>query len=236
MLRCKDLAALPLLVLGVLGLVSPAAAISLGQSDDFEIDAAGWEPGGILPVASGGPGGPGDGYIEYAADGSGGLGKLVVFNESAEWTGDYLSAGVTAISLMANNLSSVAQTFSLRVAIGSSVLSSFPASSGTWYASTVGVTLAPGSGWVPIVFGLDPASMTLVTGSASLDTVLSAVDQLRILSSLSPANRGDELIGTVGLDDITAVPEPSVGALLGLGLAGLGVARRPKGLARPGRS
>jgi hypothetical protein len=59
------------------------------------------------------------------------------------------------------------------------------------------------------------------------------VGQLRILSSAAPDNRGEELVGTLGLDDITAVPEPSPGVLLGLGLAGLAVARPRRRAATP---
>jgi hypothetical protein len=231
--RCLHAAALSLVcAFCVIGPVAPAAAIMLGQSDTFEVDEAGWNPASTLQVADGGPAGAGDGYLEYASDGTGAGGKLIVLNDS-QWSGDYLGAGVTAISLQAINLSGVEQSFDLRVAIGTGFISSFPASSGTWYASSASVTLAPGGGWVPVVFALDATSMTLVTGSATLDQVLGDVGQLRILSSAAPDNRGEELVGTLGLDDITAVPEPSPAVLLGLGLAGLAVARPRRRAATP---
>jgi hypothetical protein len=77
-----------------------------------------------------GPAGSGDGYRHDAADVVGQDDKLIVFNES-QWTGEYLSTGVTAISFRANIFSSVEQTFDRRVAIGSGLITSFPAASGT---------------------------------------------------------------------------------------------------------
>ena len=59
--------------------------------------------------------------------------------------------------------------------------------------------------WHHVVFSINAASLTLVSGPGPLSNVLSNVTELRILSSASPSSNGDALAGTLGVDNIAAV-------------------------------
>ena len=110
-----------------------------------------------------------------------------------------------------------------------------PASRGNWYSSTSSVTLDPFSEWTQIRFDLtaDAMSPSQGGGAVELEGVLANVTHLRLLSTTSISNRGDQVVSTLDVDDITAVPEPSAGLLVGLGLAGLGVVGRKRREERP---
>ena len=93
------------------GLVcAPAHAVSVGLTDTFAgVSTAGWSTGGASPVppaaqAGGGPAGAADPYLLLSAIGHAGAGGRLVAFSGAQWAGDYLQAGVSAISLDANNL------------------------------------------------------------------------------------------------------------------------------------
>src|SRR5437899_7506628 len=94
-----------------LGLMPSMAAgqIMFGQVDDFQDGtAAAWQQGGSSPnppfnVSNGGPNGIGDAYLRTISTGGGGPGsKMIMFN-TAQWSGDYVSAGVTRITAQLAN-------------------------------------------------------------------------------------------------------------------------------------
>ena len=103
---------MPLLLAGMLGFASAVSAMPiLGQVDSFEDGlTAGWSVGPGEPVgaqhpappqnvATGGPGAAGDNYLQLTALGAPGPGsRLSAFNMDY-WAGDYLSAGITALSM-----------------------------------------------------------------------------------------------------------------------------------------
>ncbi len=195
----------------------PASAISLGQVDDFS-SLQFWQRG---VLATPGAGGASDPFLQLDSDGVSQGGNLVTFNQ-AQWSGDYLAAGVTRITLLVNNLGSTA--LDVRLAFGDS---NAPRISGTWYSTIQGVTLAPGSGWTAVSFDIGASDLVLTNGSASYAQVMSSVFTLRILHSSSPSSLGQSVIGTLGIDTITAVPEPSLAALLAAaGLFAMGKPRR----------
>ena len=82
-----------------LGCLNQAKAISTGQTDTFQNGTlSNWLTGGTQPtnVATGGPLGSGDGFMELTADGSGSNSRLTVLNRT-QWTGNYIAAGVNEI-------------------------------------------------------------------------------------------------------------------------------------------
>jgi hypothetical protein len=86
-----------------------AAAVIDGQVDTFQ-DATlqSWQSGSSNPnppanIATGGPAGANDHFLRLTSNGGSAGGRLVAFNND-QWTGNYLSAGVDAISMQVNNL------------------------------------------------------------------------------------------------------------------------------------
>jgi hypothetical protein len=189
--------------------------------DDFEDGTTqNWTEGSQSPnpptnVEDGGPGGAGDSYLEMVSSGGSGAGsRMVSFNRS-QWASDddYLSAGITGLSIDLNNFSDLSLT--VRVAYSDET-----GPSGTWYASSQGISLSAGSGWTPASFSLLEGDLTRVNGTGSYDDVFTSVSEVRILHSDSPDFQGDAVAATLGVDNITAVPEPSTHALI-LGCAAL---------------
>ena len=222
-----------LLVVGSLLLgTSMAQGITVGQVDDFEIggDTAFWEGGkpGFSPppsqIPDGGLGGVGDGYLQISVSGY----HLGTHNDLGQWVGDYLSAGVTSIELDANRTAGPSDV-SLRFLLFGP--------GGTWASTNLAPTLA-GPGWQHLSFGLSAADLTYVPGSFAvpdgtgiLADTLSDVTLLLIrhdgLIPTIPGTHPPHITATLGLDNITAVPEPSAFVLVTMAAVGLlGYARR----------
>ncbi len=202
-------------------LAAPAAAITINQFDDFQdLTAMGWTKGNASSfpptvIPNGGPTGAGDAWLQNEAFGGGGPdSKQVLFN-NAQWTGDYLAAGVDRIDAMFFNHDD--QPMYMRVAL--------EGTSGQRYASTDFFFLPADGAWHAASFDLTAASLTQVGGSDPLNTVLAGVGELRILSREStPGWRGDAIEATLGIDNITALPEPA--SLFLIGLAAVCLRRR----------
>ena len=87
------------------------AGVSFGQLDDFQTDTAGWQQGNAAPInpnpptviSTGGPSGPSDPYLQNVSSGGFGPGgKQVMFNR-LQWTGNFVSAGVTRVTAELQN-------------------------------------------------------------------------------------------------------------------------------------
>lgn len=189
-----------------------ADAITLGQSDDFESGPQGWGDGlGPGTLDTPGPTGANDSFLRISTE----VRPRLVNLNSAQWSGDYLAAGVRAITLSAINLGS--STIELRAAIGDVGLG--PNTGGTWFSSTDAITLAPGGGWQQVTLSLDATRLTRVAGGDSAADVLAGVSALRLLHATIPDARGQSIASALGIDQVTAVPEPGSGSLCLLGLA-----------------
>jgi hypothetical protein len=212
-------------VLTSVALAGPAAAISLGQVDTFSTDKEDWGPESATRLLNGGPEGDGDAWLRYLSTGTGGNSNRAQVRNDAQWAGDYVAAGVDAISVDVHNNGEV--DLSLRLAIGNpGDISNNPSFNGTWYSTAVAVSIPVGSGWNSVQFDLNDVAMDQVLGSDSFSDVLAGVTQIRFLSSEALSNRGDSVAAFIGIDNVTAVPEPSTALLLGLGLLSLGARRR----------
>jgi hypothetical protein len=221
-----------LLWLALVFLAAPfaARALTLGQVDDFQDGTAqNWQTGIQLVgnIASGGPNGSGDRYIQYTSSGGGGVGsRMVIFNTS-QWLGDYNSAGITGIEMDLDNFSS--QPLSMRIAF---FLNSF-----TGYVSTTPVPLAAGSGWQHVIFSLSAVNFTAIGSPGDFNTLLSNFNgQLRLLDSFAPSMQGDVIAATLGADNIQAIPEPTALALVGASLVALVCCGRLSPKSRFGRA
>jgi len=217
-----------------------ASAISLGQIDDFTdgttqtwiMGASGVTATHITNIASGGPAGTGDNFLQVVADGT--LvagGRLTLFNQ-AQWTGDYLSAGITSIALDLKNFSS-SEPLNMRLAIEGGFLD--PNNPGSFigglFATSASVTLESGGGWTHVVFSLLADDLTPVSGRSGVpgndvQAALANVTELRLLNSASPDWTGLPVVATLGIDNVSAVPLPPAALLFASGLMGLGMWRR----------
>ena len=198
-------------------------SITLDHVDDFQAGTVyGWG-GGSGPVnqATGGPGGSGDRYLELSANNS----FLGTFN-GFHWSGDYLSEGVSQVEMDLSNFGPGA--ISLRVVLFTPGCESGAGACTAW-TSTNPTALASGSGWVTAAFSLEETQMTRVLGSESFDDSLQNVERLLIRhddGTPDPPGTGPFVTATLGLDGVTALPEPSGPIGLGAGIATLLALRR----------
>ena len=198
---------------------APAGAISVGQVDTFQAGTLeGWG-GGSAPtnIATEGPAGAGDRYLQIRASN----GNLGVDN-TAQWGGDYASAGVTSLRFELANQGPA--PLELRITV-------FGAGAATAYTSIDEFALAPGSGWVTAEFALTEGALVRTRGTDTLAQPLAGVSKLLLRHDPDPLSRPGEsnpVTATLGIDDVTAVPEPGTATLVSAGLAALAGRRARK--------
>lgn len=193
---------------------SHVAAVTVGHVDTFSTGLEGWQKGIVNPtflsvVAGGGPAGAGDAYMRSVADGSASFSRLTVFNQ-ALWNSNYAADGVTAIRMDLLNSGTV--PLQIRLALRD------PGAQG--FISASPFSLGVGGGWQPAVFPVTEAALTTVGSPGSYASFLAGGFALRILHAPSTADlNGTPVVSTLGVDNITAVPEPTTFALGAAGLA-----------------
>jgi hypothetical protein len=212
-----------IVTLGALAQPAPAWSITAWQIDDFQDGTtAGWGVGVVSPVppvnvASGGPDGAGDAYLELTSLGGGGPGSRLAVDNDLQWAGDYLAEGITGVVLDANLFS--ANPVSLRLGL---------IGPGGAFASATPVVLPAFSGWQLAEFSLDAADLVAVSEGATLNLTLSNVTSLRVFHSAGPPTlpaggipNGEPIVASLGFDNIEAIPEPAQPVFLAAGLATL---------------
>jgi hypothetical protein len=185
--------------LGLALAATPASAISYGMVDTFAAGSTnGWhDGGGLTPPAAipgGGPAGAGDGYLQVTAVGGSGPSSRLAAISGAGWIGDYTAAGVTLITLDAINLGSTVLHLRLY----------FTSAAGT-ALSSVAQVLPVASSWTHLVF---PVSAGALTGSNTAGT-LHGVTEMRVFDNADPIFPPPPIVALLGMDNVSAVPEPS---------------------------
>ncbi len=192
---------LSLFLLAFLATPAPAAAVTLGQMDDFQDGTLqGWGSGGPNPnppvaVPDQGPDGAGDWALVATANGTGGPGsRLVIFNRE-QWTGDYLAAGVEAVDLDLRNLGATDLTIRLVLR-----------GAGGAFATVQAAASTAGTGYQRVALSLLPGDLEFVGGgSGDVLATLAAVTELRLQHSVLPAPVGDVVNGQLAVDNVTAL-------------------------------
>lgn len=137
--------------------------------------------------------------LKYTTDAVATGGRFLIIN-SAQWSGDYATSGVTGISAVAKNEGGVALAMRLLL----------EGPGGNFFSLTPS-TLAVGGDWQTIHF---PISATDLTGGEDLGNTLAAVNQIRIFHNPDASFPGPFADAAMSIDNIRAVPEPSAGPLL----------------------
>ncbi len=202
---------------------SAAADISLGQMDDFEDSSTqGWVIGTPATNDPTNVSENGNGFLRYTASGGGPGSRMVIYNSESQWNGNFVDAGVT--SVLADIRNPGGTNLNLRLAFSDGGLPN-----GTWFASSNAVVVAAGSDWTPVEFSIGESDLQQVNGTKSYTEILGNVQQMRVLSSTSPNFRGDVMAGTLEIDNITAVPEPSGFLLAAFGMCACSAASASAG-------
>jgi hypothetical protein len=182
------------------------ASPTRGQTDTFQDGTTdNWITGRSSSprnVNTGGPAGAGDAFIEMLSTGIGGPGsKAIIFNRT-QWAGNYNSAGITEIDMDLKNLGNT--PLRMRLAFDQS-------SGGPGYVTTNAFALPTDGAWHHATFRINSTDLTPLEGPPALNTLLSNVGEVRILSATSPSLDGDNIAATIGVDNVKAVPEPVSG-------------------------
>ncbi len=195
-----------------------SAEISLGSIDTFDSDNEGWRVGdaGVAPTFNGDNSFDGQpGFLRHFSDGGGPNGKWIMWSLESDWTGDYVDAGVTGISLWADGRTGDDLPFWL----------GFNGPGGWFFTPAQTITTA--DDWERFVFDVSPESLIYSADSGgtgnAVDT-MSEVSRFEVFAGPGPvsfASRGDLLRAgnsnnVVWLDNIAAIPEPSTAVLGGL--------------------
>jgi hypothetical protein len=204
----------------VLATGSAYANPTLGQIDTFQDGTKGtWQGGGELThsnasvvVTNGGPTGTGDHYLKinssvdpnFPNDAP----RLLAISSTpaTEWGGDFVTPGVTGVSMDLLNPNSFALT--MRVAFRDGTANNSPA-----YVTNnaAAITLPADNAWHHVTFNFTTTDMTTVGSPGTFTPFLQAVQEFRIVDSATATFMGDQFIsgeGFFGVDNIQAVPEP----------------------------
>lgn len=211
-----------------LTLAQGAAAVTLGQIDDFEDGTTqGWVVGsggmGTHPapptvVATGGPGGADDSYLLLTAIGGFGAGGRFAVINASQWSGDYTNSGISGIAMQVNNVGLT--DLSLRL-LFEDPMGGPPSNAAI---SSDAIVVPSGSGWVSILFPIAPDALTAVFGSVS--AALGNATAVRLFHGADAIFPGEPIVAQLGVDDIRAVPEPGTALLSTFGIAALAARRR----------
>lgn len=183
---------------------------SLDQVDDFEDNGlAGWGGnmlGTVENVPGGGPDGEDDGFLKVDVNGF----HLGTANK-AQWTGDYLTAGIGAIEMDLKNLDLARHDLELRILVFGP--------GGTFASKTLTQPIST-EGWETVTFGLTDQDLVHVQdGTGRLDDTLQEVSSLLIRhdrpSPTPPRQHPPHISGSLGIDNIRALPhKPQVSLLV----------------------
>lgn len=234
----------------IISLLACSSSCLFGSSyteviSDFTLQTDNWGGGAQSTLSTIDAINPGNSYLRTEINLAGGQSqqnKLVIrrpVNSSAiandPWLGDFTAKAIQAVELDFVNWS-LDETVYLRLAFSN--VTNPMQSTGTWWVSTTYATFAPGSGWGHASFNIIEDEMQRVgdfNGGFGLDPFVDTMSDVKgfrfIASSTGNSALGDEYSGTIGMDNvrlISAIPEPSISAIIMGLLAALCLSRRQR--------
>jgi hypothetical protein len=219
------------LALFLIGSARTASAVAIGIPDTFEdgttqdwiVSLLGMpHPAPPVNVPTGGPGGVDDNFLQLTALGGGGAGSRLTVINLAQWAGDYLTLGVSTISMDVRNFGST--DLALRLFFEDPM-----GGPPTNTAITDEVIVPAGGDWAHVAFNVGLLDLVALTGS--VDTLLGNVTAIRLFHSPGAAFPGPPVVALLGVDNIVAsaavtAPEPGATILLLAALVGMEARRR----------
>ena len=205
------------LLAALLGLTTSHAA-TLFSLDDFQDGTLqNWSGNsGRILVPTGGPSGAGDAFLSM---GNAGQNRLATFNK-ADHAGDYLAAGIVAVTLDMMAPATNPTAPDMRVVLFG------PRANDRWTSATPHTV--PNDGvWRSYTFSFDESELAHVLGGNTYAAMISDVERLMFrYDPGGPSSDGVNYNGQVNLDNIRLVPEPSTTLFLALTTAALITRRR----------
>lgn len=194
----------------LLGSLVQARAVTVGQIDNFEDGTTqGWigglgmgGPNPLPPVnALGGPAGASDNYLRLTSDGGVGPGGRLSVLNLAQWSGNYIAAGVGSIAMDLINLGST--DLALRLVFEDPTVG--PPTNLAFSANAF--VLPAGSGWVHAVFPIGISDLQAGLGDVGL--ALTNTTAIRIYHSAAanfpnPVFPIAPIAAQLGVDNIQA--------------------------------
>jgi hypothetical protein len=200
-----------------------ASGVTFGQIDTFEdgttqnwminLLGLGIPPAPPQNIPTGGPSGAGDNFLLITALGGSGAGSRLTVLNAIQWTGNFIAAGVSKITMNVFNFETV--DLALRL-LFEDPLGGPPENIAF---STDAVLVPAGSGWLSAVFPITPADLTAALGDVTASLTNTTV--MRLYHSSDPGFPGPAIIASLGVDNIAAVPEPLTALLFGSGLVAM---------------
>lgn len=184
------------------------AQVMSGQMDDFQNGTVqGWIIGngnpsgfGTSVVSNAGPNGMGDYALDYSSTGGGGISsRMVVFNQTLKWQGNYLQQDIELIRF---DVKAEVNNLNLKIAFQRGTNDNF-----TRIATIDPIVVDAGTGWTSVEIPLAIDNFEIVDnylGNYSISEVLENVSVMRILSSTSSLWLGESIAANMQLDNITA--------------------------------
>jgi hypothetical protein len=180
---------LPALLIAAPGLAS--AQVVLNQIDTFQNGTTMSWSGGSSPtnMATGGPGGAGDRYLQISANG----GNLATFNTS-QWSGNYAAPGIDRVEVDLRNTGP--NPLVVRLVLFSQA--------GDRWSSLTSVSLPAGSAWTHASFPVTQTNFQRTLGSGTWNDVINDVERLMFRHEPTISPGGTPVTGTLGIDNISA--------------------------------
>ncbi len=208
-LTASSIPVLCCIVAGLIALPQSAdSAIVAGLLNDFEDGSTQNWSGNSAPTnfATGGPAGASDNFLRI-----GGGNRFAIFNSTSTHSGA-IDPGVTAIQVDLMRPASDPTDLEMRLVLFG------PQTFDRWTSANAETILADGV-WRTYTFSLLEADLIRVLGADTYANLSADVDRIMFRHDPSPASAtGISAPGTLGIDNVRAIPEPGATVLLLSGL------------------
>jgi len=154
-------------------------------------------PNPPVNIATGGPEGANDNYLQDNSSGGFGAGSKMVIRNATQWSGNYTSEGIIAIK------------FNVRVTTANVDIRIGMTGGGGAISSNNAVTVIAGSGWTSITIPIAASDMQTVTANGAVNgfdiaATLTNCTEFRILSNSSPSFDGESIASRIEIDNVEA--------------------------------